>query len=193
MNISTPLFEGQRVQLGPVDHEKDAEIEAGWTHDPAYQRMLFTDAMRPLSPWQMKKRYEALEKNVEEQKDLFPFRVRARSDGRLIGSAELYWIAWSNQAGFIRLGIGAEADRRKGYGRETLQLLLRYAFAELNLYRLTALIPEYNEAALGLFRQAGFVEEVRRREALNRDGRRWDLFHYGLLESEWRAGRSEEV
>ena len=29
------------------------------------------------------------------------------------------------------------------------------------------------------------VEEVRRRKALERDGRRWDLFVFGLLQAEW--------
>ncbi len=61
-----------------------------------------------------------------------------------------------------------------------------YAFDELNLYRLTALIPEYNAAAGIFFRRFGFVEEVRRRKALERDARRWDLLHYGLLAKEWK-------
>jgi RimJ/RimL family protein N-acetyltransferase len=65
--------------------------------------------------------------------------------------------------------------------------LLRYAFDELNLYRLTAVIPEYNPVAMQLFSKAGFVEEVRRRKALNRDDKRWDLINLGLLHEEWSA------
>jgi RimJ/RimL family protein N-acetyltransferase len=64
-------------------------------------------------------------------------------------------------------------------------MLLRYAFDELNLFRLTALIPEYNPPAIGLFSKMGFCEEVRRREALERDGQRWDLLQYGILAEEW--------
>ncbi len=69
-------------------------------------------------------------------------------------------------------------------------MLIRYAFRELNLHRLTAIIPVYNAAALGLFSKHGFVEEVRRRKALHRDGKRWDLLHLGLLAGEWKeAGK----
>jgi len=68
-----------------------------------------------------------------------------------------------------------------------LRLLLRYAFDELNLYRLTAVVPEYNPIALHLFSKAEFLEEVRQRKALNRDGRRWDLLHLGILHEEWGA------
>jgi RimJ/RimL family protein N-acetyltransferase len=68
-----------------------------------------------------------------------------------------------------------------------MSLLLRYAFAELNLFRVSAALPEYNEPAIGLFHKFGFIEETRRRQALYRDDRRWDLMSYGLLRSEWEA------
>ncbi|MBP1701288.1 MAG: family N-acetyltransferase, partial [Chloroflexi bacterium] len=61
------------------------------------------------------------------------------------------------------------------------------AFSELNLYRLGAEIPEYNLGALRLFEKVGFTQEVCRRQALNRDGRRWDALIYGLLRLEWEA------
>ncbi len=64
-------------------------------------------------------------------------------------------------------------------------MLLRFSFAELNLFRLTAMVPEYNLAAIALLKKFGFVEEVRRRKALERDGRRWDLLGFGLLKDDW--------
>ena len=65
-------------------------------------------------------------------------------------------------------------------------MLLRFAFAELNLFRVTAIVPEYNEAAIALLQKLGFVQEVCRRKSLERDGRRWDLYVFGLLNDEWR-------
>lgn len=186
MSIDKSLFQGKLVRLGPIDHEKDPEIVSRWTHDAGFMRMMYMDPMRPLSVWQVKKKLEELEKSIEEDKNFFHFRIRTREDDRLIGLAEIYWISWSNGTGQIRLGIGAAEDRHKGYGRETLGLLLRYAFAEINLYRLTAIIPEYNEPAASMFKKMGFVEEVRRRQALERDSRRWDLLHFGLLAKDWK-------
>jgi hypothetical protein len=187
MSIEQSLFEGEHICLGPIDHEKDPEIESRWTHDASYLRLISLDPALPASPSRLKKRYEAIEKEQEEKKNLYYFTLRMRSDDRLIGFAELYWIEWSNGTGFVRLGIGDPNDRLKGYGREALALLLRFAFDELNLYRLTAVIPEYNTVALHVFAQVGFCEEVRRRQSVNRDGRRWDLFHLGILRDEWQA------
>lgn len=185
MDLKRSLFEAESVCLAPIDPEKDAEIESRWTHDAEYLRLLQADIARPLSPAQVKKVYEKIEKKVEEDKNLFYFTIRTRPDERLVGFARLYHITWSHGTGMMQMGVGDPQDRRKGYGRQALSLLLRYAFEELNLYRLTALVPEYNTAALQFFEQAGFSVEVRRREALNRDGRRWDLLHLGLLQDEW--------
>ncbi len=186
MSIDTPLFDGNFVRLGQIDHEKDPETVSRWTHNAGFMRMMYTDPMRPQTPWQVKKKMEELEKSIEEERNIFHFRIRARSDDRLLGFAELYWISWVNGTGLVRLGIGDPADWRKGYGCETLGLLLRYAFRELNLYRLTALIAEYNQPARALFASFGFIEEIRRRQALERDCRAWDLLQFGLLAEEWK-------
>jgi len=185
--LEQTLFDGDLIRLGPIDHEKDPEIESRWTHDSSFMRLMYLDAARPRSVFEIKKQYEELEKKADENRDPFPFRIRAKEDDRLVGLAEFHWIQWSNGAAGIRLGIGAAEDRRRGCGREALALLLRFAFSELNLYRLTALIPEYNSAALNLFRGAGFTPEINRRQAIQRDGRGWDLYYYGLLADQWRA------
>ncbi len=152
--------------------------------------MLDPELARPLTPAQVKKKYEEMEKEIDQSRSRFYFALRTTSEPeRLLGFLEIPWVMWNQGVAGIRLGIGDPADRRKGYGRQALQLMLRYAFDELNLYRLVAQIPAYNRIAIRLFEGAGFVEEVRRREALHRAGQRWDALEFGLLREEWEAGR----
>jgi RimJ/RimL family protein N-acetyltransferase len=184
-DIQTQLFEGRDIRFGPIDHEKDPEIESKWTHNSEFMRMMEVNPARPMSAAMIKKQYEKLEKQIDEDKNFYYFAIRAKEDDRLIGKAMIQWIEWTNGNGWIQLGIGSAEDRRKGYGSQALSMLLRFAFAELNLFRVSARVPEYNEAAIALFRKFGFAEEVRRRQALDRDGRRWDLMVLGLLNSEW--------
>lgn len=186
LEIQNQLFEAQDVRLGPIDHEAHPEIESKWTHDAEFMRLMELGPVRPLSPEMVRKQYEALEKKMDENKNLFHFTIRTRQDDRLIGKAVIESIDWTNGNGFMHIGIGEAELRRKGLGGQAMNLLLRYAFSEINLYRLTAVVPEYNEGAIRFFKKFGFVEEVRRRRALNRDGRIWDLLGFGLLNSEWR-------
>jgi RimJ/RimL family protein N-acetyltransferase len=204
MGIEHSLFEGKLICLAPIDYEKDPEVESRWTHDPEYLRMLDTRPAIPLSAAKVKKNYEAIEKEMDETRNVFHFTVRTRpveagdggeseNNSRLVGFARIYGIEWAHGTGVVKLGIGDAADRGKGYGTEALRLLLRFAFSEINLYRLSALISQDNAVALHVFREAGFMEEVRRRKALYRDGHRFDLIHVGILREEWEEGfRSEE-
>ena len=186
LDIQTQLFEAKDVRFGPIDHETHPEIESKWTHDADFMRLMELKPVRPLSPAMVKKQYEVIEKEMDENKNLFYFTIRTREDDRFIGNALVEWVDWANGNGFIRLGIGAVEDRRKGYGSQALSMLLRYAFGELNLYRVTAVVPAYNEGAICLFQKFGFMEEVRRRKAIHRDGEFWDLVSFGLLNAEWR-------
>ena len=186
LDIQTQLFEAKDVRFGPIDRETHPEIESKWTHDADFMRLMELKPVRPLSPAMVKKQYEAIEKEMDENKNLFYFTIRTREDDRFIGNALVERVDWANGNGFIRLGIGSPEDRRKGYGSQALSMLLRYAFGELNLYRVTAVVPAYNEGAIRLFQKFGFMEEVRRRKAIHRDGEFWDLVSFGLLNAEWR-------
>ncbi|NJN79305.1 MAG: GNAT family N-acetyltransferase [Anaerolineales bacterium] len=186
LDLQTQLFEAKDVRFGPIDHETHPDVESKWTHDAEFMRLMELKPIRPLSAAMVKKHYEAIEKEMEEDRNLYYFTIRAREDDRLIGKAVVEWIDWTNANGFIRLGIGEAQDRRKGYGSQALSMLLRFAFSELNLYRVTAVVPAYNENAIRLFQKFGFMEEVRRRKAIQRDTEFWDLVSFGLLNDEWR-------
>lgn len=192
MAIEKQLFTGQRVYLAAINHAMDPEVEARWTHDVIFLRALGQEAARPLSPAQVKKRYEKLEKQMEESNRDFYFTIRSAADDRLLGFIRLYWIEWSHGSGNLQMGIGDSQDRGQGYGSEALKMVLRFAFDELNLYRLSLWIGADNLAGIRFFQRFGFVEEVRRRQALQRDGRFWDLLLLGLLAEDWRRLQEKE-
>lgn len=193
LRIAEQLFQSERLCLTAPEPEQDAEIEARWTNDPEYLRLVSAEPARPLAPAQIKKAYEEQAKEKNHRRIAFAVRRRAAGESpeRLIGFARFENIDWSNGTSALVFGLGEAADRRQGYGAELLALLLRYAFDELNLHRLQAHVGAYNAGALRLLEQAGFQVEVRRREALYRAGRRWDDLWLGLLRPEWDARRGE--
>ena len=129
LTIQTPLFEAQDIRLGPIDHEKDPEVESRWTHDSEFMRLMELKPVRPLAPAMVKKGYELLEKEIEDDKNLFYFTIRAREDDRLLGKAVLEWIDWSNGNGLPapghRLGQGSRSGSRHAGPRSAAALRVR--------------------------------------------------------------------
>jgi RimJ/RimL family protein N-acetyltransferase len=193
MSIDTQLFEGKLIHLAPIDHEKDPEVESRWTHDLTLSRALSRKPAMPQSVVQIKKKYEAIEKEVEEAKNIFHFTIRSKEDGRLLGYIRIEGIEWNHGTGSLKLAIGDPAERGKGFGSEVLQCMLQFAFNELNLHRISAVVGEDTPGALRFFVKHGFVEEVRRRKALLRDGQAWDSIHLGILQREWLDLTKERV
>jgi RimJ/RimL family protein N-acetyltransferase len=184
MDIAKSLYTGKLVRLTRIEYEKDPETLAEWSKDATLARMLNETPARPLATEQIKKRLEKVEKEMDEGHNLFHFHLRPLGEERLVGWGKIYWILWPSQTGVLQMAIGP-AEWNKGYGADALRLFLRLAFDELNLNRLTVILPEYNVNGIEFVKKFGFSEEVRRREVILRDGRRWDSLHFGLLRSEW--------
>ncbi len=184
MDNTNSLYDGGLVRLGPLDHEKDPPVVARWTNDPLLRSVLGGYA-RPLSPEAVRRMLERVEKQMDETKNLFHFTLRARADNRLVGLARLFWIDFHNGTGVLNLGIGDASDRRHGYGSDALNLLLRFAFDELNLHRLSVWPSADNIPFIQMVEKAGFEEEARRREAAFHDRSYWDVIYMGLLRTKW--------
>ena len=74
-----------------------------------------------------------------------------------------------------------------GYATEAVRELIRIAFEELGLRRLTALCFAANEASWRLMERVGMRREVHTvRESLHRSGEWLDGLGYALLADEWR-------
>ncbi|WP_411084652.1 GNAT family N-acetyltransferase [Streptomyces sp. cmx-18-6] len=78
----------------------------------------------------------------------------------------------------------------RGYGLETVNLLLGLAFEELGLHRVWGARAPENTASARTMAAAGMVEEGIIREHVNKKGRWRDSVVHGMLEREWQARRS---
>ena len=180
------VFRGERLRLAALS-AADIPVLARWWQDGAFLRLFDADPAHPLSAQQMAEKVEAWRK----EPGTFMFAARPLDGDELIAFVELDGILWSQRMGWISIAIGDPARRGQGYGAEALRLLLRYAFDELNLYRVQLTVFSYNPGAIRLYEKLGFVREGVFREAVHRDGARHDMILYGLLRREWEATRGD--
>ena len=174
------ILRGEKVQLTALQPD-DAPHIAEWYQDASFLRAYDSSPAYPKT----EKQLAAMIEEEQKRKDGFIFAVRLLDSRRIIGILQLDGIAWTHGTSFISIGIGEEADRGQGYGREAIQLGLRFAFDELNLHRVCLTVFSYNEAARTLYERLGFQREGVYREHLMRDGQRHDMLLYGLLRREW--------
>ena len=177
------LFKGKLVRLAGIDPEEVSQSFSKWNRDSEYKRLLDTDPPRLHS---VKATKDWLEKHFEEnQTSTHWFAIRTLEDDRLLGDIDLSVVDWGSRDAFVGIGIGEREFWGRGYGTDAMELILRYAFAELNLRRVSLTVFEFNQRAVRSYEKAGFQLEGRQRQGVQREGRRWDILFMGILREEW--------
>lgn len=183
------LFQGRLVRLTAENPETLAKASAFWDRDSEFRRLLDDE---PPILWSKQKIKEWIEKELDEDgPEEFFFGLRTLKNNHLIGFVSLFEIDWTNGDSLVGIGLGDRDYWGQGYGSDAMDLILRYAFEELNLYRVSLVVFEYNERAIRVYEKVGFRIEGHGRGRLLREGRRWDLIHMGILREEWQIARSE--
>lgn len=183
--VKKNLFEGELVRLTSETPETIGKHFSRWMRDSEYSRLLDSDYSSMRSDKKIK---EFVEKELEEGVlgDFF-FEIRVLENDHLVGFIGLNDIQWNHGDCWIGIGIGDRDYWGKGYGTDAMRVVLRYAFDELNLYRVTLGVFAYNPRAIRSYEKAGFRMEGVERSAVQRDGSRADIYIMGLLREEWEA------
>src|SRR6266498_4325735 len=177
------IFCGKLVRLSAYDPEEMSKAFPRWNRNSEYFRLLNSSA-RPMQS------SKAASKWMEEEVgamslESYYFSIRTLEEDKLIGEIGLDVVNWPGRDAFVGLGIGETEYWNKGYGTDVMNVLLRFAFTEINLRRVTLNVFEYNPRAIRSYEKAGFRHEGSLRSFLHREGRRWNEIYMGILREEW--------
>jgi len=175
------LLVGDKVKLTAIKESDFTEIEE-WFNNTEFLR--YYD-MLPAMP-KSRKKLEEMIQGYENSAERCIYAIRANSTGKIIGVAGFDEIIWSNGVATVFIGVGDSRYLGRGFGKEALKLILDFGFNELNFYRIQLNVISYNKTAINLYESLGFVREGTYREFILRDGKRYDLYLYGLLKAEWK-------
>ena len=112
-------------------------------------------------------------------------------DGEHIGEVHIA-IEESLGDGQLSILIGRSDLWHRGYGTAALRSALAAAFKDYGLYRVWVDVPEYNQAALAMFRHVGFVHEGTLRKSRPHEGSRFDSVVMGILAAEYEQSTAKE-
>ncbi len=181
------VFKGELVRLAAIDTEKAGPVFSRWLQDSEISRLEDTGPAMVFSPKQIQTSFE---KFIQ---DGYVFGIHSLVEDKWIGEIGLDGFDWAARNAWVGIGLGEREYWGKGYGTDAMNVLLRFAFHELNLHRINLNVFEYNPRAIHCYEKVGFKHEGRLRGCLNREGHHWDLVYMGILRSEGEESRQASV
>jgi RimJ/RimL family protein N-acetyltransferase len=153
----------ERVRLTPL-RDKDSDRLFTWINDR--ELVVRSAPFRPVA----RADHDVWFASVRERHDVRIFAIRLVEGDELIGSCQLHSIEPGGSAE-LQIRIGERHEQGRGHGREAVAQLLRHAFAELGLERVTLHVFESNAPARAVYRRNGFREVPGPPEEVEVDGR----------------------
>ena len=179
-----PYLHGERIRLRAAERE-DITAFLRWVNDVDVTENLFL--VSPMSRFEEEQWYDAMMKKptsehvlVIEIKDQSP-----NDEYRPIGTCQFHNLDWRNRSAEIGIMIGEKTFWNRGYGTETMRLLLKHGFDTLNFHRIWLQVYDKNKRGIRAYEKAGFRQEGKYRQAHYQNGQYFDVHLMSVLKDEW--------
>lgn len=177
------MIYGNRVRLRGVERSDLSQFK-DWLNDPEVIEGLAL--YLPLSLADEEQWFEEVSKRDGAVKPL-AIEIQDGEGWRLAGNMSFFNLEWTNRCAELGIFIGDKSIWNKGYGTESMCLMLQHGFETLNLHRIYLRVYSTNPRARRSYEKAGFVLEGTLREAVYRHGKYADIHVMSVLRSEWSA------
>lgn len=144
-------LKGEHIYLRALEPE-DLEFIYGIENDESLWEL--SNTIIPYSKFLIKQYLEHSHKDIFEVKQLR--LVISNYKNKPLGMIDLFDFDFKNSRAGVGILVKESKDRQLGYGREALQLLIKYSFSHLGLHQLYCNISEDNDASIKLFSSQGF-------------------------------------
>ncbi len=116
------------------------------------------------------------------------FSAELKQNKVFLGTTGLYLINWIARRAQFRIFLGETKYFRKGYGTEITKLVVEYGFNRLNLESIYLGVNDKNEAAIKVYKNAGFVPDGRYRKFIYNDGIFYDSLNMTITKEDFKSG-----
>ncbi len=147
---SSQLAYGQ-VTFRPLEPE-DLDLLYRWENDPSLWKV--SNTTTPFSRFILKQYIQESHRDIYETKQL---RLIIQDlNGRPVGAIDLFDFDPYHQRAGVGILIYDQADRKKGFASDSVQLIVTYATETLGLHQLYANVAADNLSSISLFEKSGF-------------------------------------
>lgn len=171
-------IKGKMVTLRAVDYQ-DMDFMRRMLNDPEIEGLVVGWSF-PISSAQQEQWFSsAIQDNCNQR-----FVIETPNDGE-VGIYVLSDIDWKNRVACTAIKLANSRYRNKGIGTDAAMAVMRYAFDELNLNRLSATWFEENTPSQKLHLRCGYQVEGCVRDCVYKNGHYHNLMIGGILRTEY--------
>ena len=145
------MLVGENIKLRALEPE-DLDIFYQWENDSSIWKI--SQTYTPFSKHILSRYLENAHQDIFTAKQL---RLMIEKDGIAIGTIELFDFEPIHMRAGLGIWIVNESDRRQGYAKEALSLIIEYAFFKLQLNQLYCNIASSNQPSINLFSSLDFM------------------------------------
>ena len=168
-----------RVCLQVIE-TSDLEKIYTWKNDFELSNLIMSHPL-PFSNHQI---HEWFERNQDDRNQVL-FGIYFVENHQIVGIIRLMFIDWISSNAELGIYIGDAEMRNKGIGKEAIQLILKYAFKQLNLSRIYLRVLESSNSTIRLYQGLGFIPEGNLRQHYWVNGKYENVLIFGMLRSEY--------
>ncbi|HHB52223.1 MAG TPA: N-acetyltransferase [Saprospiraceae bacterium] len=173
------FIKGEKVFLRAFEHG-DENVIAKLENNPELRSTLFYAI-----PTNKQQLLEKTLKHIDDPNSII-FTICDIITGNAIGQTAFYRIDWIGRMATFYIGIADPGIHGKGYGKETVELMLKYAFDILNLHRVQLHVATKNIAGIKAYKKNGFIIEGTLREAMYGEGKYHDFYLMAILRKDYK-------
>jgi ribosomal-protein-alanine N-acetyltransferase len=180
------LLETARLRLRPFQLD-DASALFAYACDPEIARLGMWSPLTTLEEC-----HEEIVEMIEGYRrgGQWSWAIEIKEDQTMIGRCDLLKYRQQHRNAEIGYALARHAWG-KGYATEAIHALIRFAFSQLALHRLEALVFPFNMASLRVLEKVGMQREGIKRQAYFLETHFVDLFSYGLLAEDYQGGNKQ--
>jgi len=142
---------GDRIYLKLLSPDDVNEKYLNWMRDP--QVLQYLECRWRAYSLEELRRYI---QSVNDGLNNFMLGIYLKNEDEYIGNIKVGGINHVHRHGDVGLILGEKSVWGKGYGREAVELVTKYAFEEINLNKVIAGIYESNIGSIKAFEKAGY-------------------------------------